>query len=65
MVTFSLWFFCCIFQLFLQDFFEDVGPLLSMQLGGQTLEGLFQVFNSYVNLLIKALPGSMEEEANF
>ncbi|RVW14575.1 Exocyst complex component EXO84B [Vitis vinifera] len=47
------------------DFFEDVGPLLSMQLGGQTLEGLFQVFNSYVNLLIKALPGSMEEEANF
>ena len=51
-------------QLFFQDFFEDVGPLLSMQLGGQTLEGLFQVFNSYVNLLIKALPGSMEEEAN-
>jgi hypothetical protein len=42
-----------------------VGPLLSMQLGGQTLEGLFQVFNSYVNMLIKALPGSMEEEANF
>lgn len=36
-----------------------------MQLGGQTLEGLFQVFNSYVNLLIKALPGSMDEEANF
>ena len=42
-----------------------MGPLLSMQLGGQTLEGLFQVFNSYVNMLIKALPGSMEEEANF
>lgn len=53
------------FNLMVQDFFEDVGPLLSMQLGGQTLEGLFQVFNSYVNLLIKALPGSMEEEANF
>lgn len=49
----------------LQDFFEDVGPLLSMQLGGQMLEGLFQVFNSYVSMLIKALPGSMEEEANF
>lgn len=49
----------------MQDFFEDVGPLLSMQLGGQTLEGLLQVFNSYVNMLIKALPGSMEEEANF
>lgn len=53
------------FNLMVQDFFEDVGPLLSMQLGGQTLEGLFQVFNSYVNVLIKALPGSMEEEANF
>lgn len=57
--------FDCIIHMLLQDFFEDVGPLLSMQLGGQTLEGLFQVFNSYVNMLIKALPGSMEEEANF
>ncbi|EOY25712.1 F14N23.28, putative [Theobroma cacao] len=47
------------------EFFEDVGPLLSMQLGGQTLEGLFQVFYSYVNMLIKALPGSMAEDANF
>ncbi|CAN6701508.1 unnamed protein product [Malus baccata var. baccata] len=53
------------FNFMVQDFFEDVGPLLSMQMGGQTLEGLFQVFNSYVSILIKALPGSMEEEANF
>ncbi|OMP04496.1 hypothetical protein COLO4_09583 [Corchorus olitorius] len=53
------------FNSMVQEFFEDVGPLLSMQLGGQTLEGLFEVFNSYVNLLIKALPGSMDEEANF
>lgn len=53
------------FNLMVQDFFEDVGPLLSMQLGGQTLEGLLQVFNSYVSMLIKALPDSMEEEANF
>lgn len=53
------------FNLMVQDFFEDVGPLLSMQLGGKTLEGLFQVFSSYVNMLIRALPGSMEEEANF
>ncbi|KAB1221425.1 Exocyst complex component EXO84B [Morella rubra] len=53
------------FNLMVQDFFEDVGPLLSMQLGGQMMEGLFQVFNSYINMLIKALPGSMEEEANF
>ena len=36
-----------------------------MQLGGPTLEGLYQVFNSYVNLLINALPGSMEDEGNF
>ncbi|KAL6006216.1 Exocyst complex component exo84b [Asimina triloba] len=53
------------FNSMVQDFFEDVGPLLSMQLGGQTLEGLFQAFNSYVNLLIKALPGSMEDEGDF
>lgn len=53
------------FLLLVQDFFEDVGPLLSMQLGSKTLDGLFQVFNSYVNILIKALPASMEEEADF
>ncbi|KAL0354396.1 UNVERIFIED_CONTAM: Exocyst complex component EXO84B [Sesamum radiatum] len=53
------------FNTMVQDFFEDVGPLLSMQLGSKTLDGLFQVFNSYVNMLIKALPGSMEEEASF
>ncbi|KAF9609113.1 hypothetical protein IFM89_013367 [Coptis chinensis] len=47
-----------------QEFFEDVGPLLSMQLGGTTLNGLLQVFTSYVNLLITALPGSMEDEGN-
>ncbi|KAF5184222.1 Exocyst complex component exo84b [Thalictrum thalictroides] len=52
------------FNSMVQDFFEDVGPLLSMQLGGTTLEGLFEVFNSYVNLLINALPGSMEDEGN-
>ncbi|PIN07946.1 Exocyst complex subunit [Handroanthus impetiginosus] len=52
------------FNSMVQDFFEDVGPLLSMQLGSKTLDGLYQVFNSYVNMLIKALPGSMEEEAN-
>nr|GMC73044.1 exocyst complex component EXO84B [Ipomoea batatas] len=52
------------FYLMVQDFFEDVGPLLSMQLGGKALDGLFQVFNSYVNTLIKALPGSLEEENN-
>ncbi|XP_022844928.1 exocyst complex component EXO84B-like [Olea europaea var. sylvestris] len=52
------------FNAMVQDFFEDVGPLLSMQLGSKTLDGLFQVFNSYVNMLIRALPGSIEDEAN-
>lgn len=67
-VSFLIWTFH--FQSFtsqfiqFQDFFEDVGPLLSMQLGGSTLDGVLRVFNSYINLLIKALPGSMEEEAN-
>ncbi|KAL0341766.1 UNVERIFIED_CONTAM: Exocyst complex component EXO84B [Sesamum calycinum] len=46
-------------------FFRRCRTLLSMQLGSKTLDGLFQVFNSYVNMLIKALPGSMEEEASF
>lgn len=50
------------FNSMVQEFFEDVAPLLSMQLGGQTLDGLAQVFNSYINLLIKALPGSIEED---
>jgi len=35
-----------------------------MQLGGSTLNGLLRAFNSYVNLLINALPGSMEDEEN-
>ncbi|KAK1260064.1 hypothetical protein QJS04_geneDACA020009 [Acorus gramineus] len=52
------------FNTMVQDFFEDVGPLVTMQLGGRTLDGLFQVFKSYVNLLINALPGSMEDEEN-
>ncbi|XP_057535709.1 exocyst complex component EXO84B-like [Amaranthus tricolor] len=52
------------FILMVQDFFEDVGPLQSMQLGSKTLEGVYQVFNSYINMLIKALPNSLEE-ANF
>lgn len=53
------------FNAMIQDFFEDVGPLLTMQLGGKMLEGLFHVFNSYVSMLIRALPGSMEEEGSY
>lgn len=47
-----------------QEFLEDVSPLESLRLEGPTLEGLLQVFNSYVNLLINALPGSAEHEEN-
>ncbi|KAL8137007.1 hypothetical protein V2J09_003008 [Rumex salicifolius] len=52
------------FNVMVQDLFDDVGPLLSMQLGSKTLEGVYQVFNSYVSMLIKALPNAIEEEAN-
>lgn len=41
---------------------EDVGSLDSLQLVNQALEGLMQLFNSYVTLLINALPGSVETE---
>lgn len=51
------------FNSMVQDFFEDVGPLLSMQLGSSILGGLLQVFNYYVNLLIRALPNAAEDEA--
>lgn len=45
-----------------QDLCEDVGPLESLQFVDQALEGLVQVFNSYVSMLIHALPGSVETE---
>ncbi|KAL8242767.1 hypothetical protein R6Q59_013069 [Mikania micrantha] len=50
------------FNYMVQDFFENVGPLLSMQLGGKMLDGLFHIFNSYVS--IRALL-SFIEEANY
>ncbi|KAH9626233.1 hypothetical protein KSS87_000112 [Heliosperma pusillum] len=53
------------FILMVQDFFEDVGPLQNMHLGSRTLEGVYEVFNTYVNMLIKALPNSIEDEANY
>ncbi|KAJ3684012.1 hypothetical protein LUZ61_013176 [Rhynchospora tenuis] len=51
------------FYSMVQDFFEDVGPLLSLQLGGATMDGLQKVFNSYIDLLISALP-NMDDELN-
>ncbi|KAM3261339.1 hypothetical protein ACQJBY_052167 [Aegilops geniculata] len=52
------------FNSMVQDFFEDVGPLLSLQLGGSIMDGLLKIFNTYVDLLVSALPGSMDDEAN-
>ncbi|KAF5746664.1 exocyst complex component EXO84A [Tripterygium wilfordii] len=52
------------FNSMVQEFLEDVGPLESLQLDSPALEGVLQVFNSYVNLLINALPGSLENEEN-
>ncbi|XP_051177626.1 exocyst complex component EXO84B [Lolium perenne] len=52
------------FNSMVQDFFEDVGPLLSLQLGGSTMDGLLKIFNTYIDLLVSALPGSMDDEAN-
>lgn len=46
----------------MQEFLENVGPLESLQLDGSTLDGVLQVFNSYVNLLINALPSSMDND---
>ncbi|XP_059658515.1 exocyst complex component EXO84A [Cornus florida] len=50
------------FNSMVQDFCEDVGSLESLQLTDHALEGVLQAFNSYVNMLINALPGSMETE---
>ncbi|KAF0912682.1 hypothetical protein E2562_018937 [Oryza meyeriana var. granulata] len=52
------------FNSMVQDFFEDVCPLHSLQFGGSAMDGLLKIFNSYVNLLISALPGSLDDEAN-
>ncbi|KAJ3670171.1 hypothetical protein LUZ60_010495 [Juncus effusus] len=50
------------FNSMVQDFFEDVGPLLSLQLGGSTMDGLLKVFNSYIDLLKSAVPNTMDDE---
>ncbi|EEF42227.1 protein with unknown function [Ricinus communis] len=52
------------FNSMVQEILEDVAPLEILQLDGPALEGVLQVFSAYVNLLIRALPGSMENEDN-
>lgn len=48
-------------SLLFQDLFEDVEPLETLQLGTPLLEGLIQVFHSFVNTLISAFPVSVTE----
>ncbi|CAI0379533.1 unnamed protein product, partial [Linum tenue] len=45
-----------------QEFLEDIVPLECLHLDGPALEGVQRAFNSYVDLLIQALPGSTETE---
>lgn len=45
-----------------QDFLEDVGPLVAMQLGGAALDGVGDIFDRYIDTLINALPGQELEE---
>ncbi|KAG6599072.1 Exocyst complex component EXO84A, partial [Cucurbita argyrosperma subsp. sororia] len=52
------------FNTMVQEFVEDMGSLESLQLDSLTLEGVLQVFNSYINLLITALSSSVENEMN-
>ncbi|CAN7035870.1 unnamed protein product [Brassica rapa subsp. trilocularis] len=53
------------FNSMVQEFLEDAGPLdEALQLDGIALDGVLQVFNAYVDLLINALPGSAENEEN-
>lgn len=49
------------FQALIQDFFDDVAPLVNLQLGGLMLEGLVQVFEAYIELLMMAVPGSLDD----
>ncbi len=46
----------------LQDFLEDVAPLISMQLGAPTLDGLSMLFDQYIDMLIKAVPSPGDDE---
>eukprot|EP00246_Nothoceros_aenigmaticus_P002454 TRINITY_DN13325_c0_g1_i1.p1 TRINITY_DN13325_c0_g1~~TRINITY_DN13325_c0_g1_i1.p1 ORF type:complete len:784 (+),score=178.30 TRINITY_DN13325_c0_g1_i1:247-2598(+) len=50
------------FNTMVQDFLEDVAPLISMQLGGPTLDGLAHLFETYVGMLKKAVPVAAEDE---
>ncbi|KAL8518861.1 hypothetical protein ACS0TY_009994 [Phlomoides rotata] len=46
----------------IQELCEDIGSLEIMYLSEQALEGVLQSFNSYVTMMIHALPSSVETE---
>ncbi|XP_024992230.1 exocyst complex component EXO84A-like [Cynara cardunculus var. scolymus] len=50
------------FHVMVQEMCEDIGLLRSLQFSRQAMEGLVQVFNSYVHMLVNALPGSSDTE---
>ncbi|KAG0571090.1 hypothetical protein M758_6G201800 [Ceratodon purpureus] len=50
------------FLYLVQDFLEDLPPLVSIQLGGAALDGIAGVFEQYMDMLVKALPGQEGEE---
>ncbi|XP_027772149.1 exocyst complex component EXO84A-like [Solanum pennellii] len=50
------------FNTMVQELCEDISPLEILQLSENTLEGVMQVFNSYIGMLVKALPGSVDNE---
>ncbi|CAM6081649.1 unnamed protein product [Calypogeia fissa] len=50
------------FNIMVQDFLEDVSPLINMQLAGRTLDALSAIFEGYIGLLMKALPDLQGDE---
>lgn len=49
------------FNFMILELFEDTETLETMQLVGSTLDGLLRVFQSYVGIMVNALPGSMND----
>ncbi|KAG6399977.1 hypothetical protein SASPL_141465 [Salvia splendens] len=50
------------FHTMIQELCEDIGSLEILHLSEQALEGVLQSFNSYVSLLVNALPSSMDAD---
>ncbi|EFJ26745.1 hypothetical protein SELMODRAFT_441646 [Selaginella moellendorffii] len=45
-----------------QDFVDDVTPLTSMHLTSTTLDGVARLFDSFVHLLMRAMPAAIDDE---